>query len=709
MQGIIIVLYLLLPQGIATHPVVNEVMYNPDLSPDAYGEWIEIYNPTGSSWDLTNYKLGDEETQGGGEGMYLFPDGTTIGANSYLIICQRCDTFFNDYGFNADLEFKDSDNNASNDMLKYTSWATGVVALSNSGDEVILLDDTDKPIDVAVYGSGNFPGVTPHSTVAEGHSIERNPPGEDTDDCSVDMMDQNPETPGQPAANQPPEILSVWRGPYCPQSGSVDTICAEITDDRGLFEEDLYYSINGGPYVFQMMSQMVGDTFYGVIPVQPDESHIRYFVVAIDNDGAADTSETKGYFPGITDIDSLRGNDINGIPLYVGDAIRITGIATVPSHAFDLSSHIINIQNNGIGIVVKSTSPSTPIIDVGDSITVTGTISYLNGLTRILCPDDEPFVIEQKNKRTPDIYVLNYTNFYDYVGDTMNYEGLLVGLVKADKHKGTWQSPPASFSIWLKEFGTDAPDTVEMWIDKDTDIDDNSEPSWPKDVVGVYSQYDNSIPYWSGYEIMPRSYADFDFELAICLSEFNAVVGSGNVMLNWRSESEKDAYVYQVKRAQTLNTGSYKAELIGEVPASGNSSVPNNYGFIDSDILANTTYFYWLVGITLTGQRTIMGPVSVRIPGTVSPTVTVYPNPFTRKTTIHYSSGVNRTADSSPFLQIYDVSGRLVKRFIINDSRLTNIVWDGTDNNNRKVSEGIYFIRLKAKDKEVMRKVVLIK
>ena len=63
MQTRFIALLFTLPQGIATYPVVNEVFYDTPMSGTEYDEWIEIYNPTLSSWVLTDHKLGDEETK----------------------------------------------------------------------------------------------------------------------------------------------------------------------------------------------------------------------------------------------------------------------------------------------------------------------------------------------------------------------------------------------------------------------------------------------------------------------------------------------------------------------------------------------------------------------------------------------------------------------------------------------------------------------
>jgi hypothetical protein len=79
-------------------------------------------------------------------------------------------------------------------------WVGFGFALSNEGDEVILLDASALPADVLVYGLGYYPGTVAHPGVSRyDHSLERSPAMYDTDDCSQDFVDRYPPTPGTPA------------------------------------------------------------------------------------------------------------------------------------------------------------------------------------------------------------------------------------------------------------------------------------------------------------------------------------------------------------------------------------------------------------------------------------------------------------------------------------------------------------------------------
>ena len=103
--------------------------------------------------------------------------------------------FFALYGFKPTYEVINTDAAVPN-MSVYSAWATGTISLANTGDEVLLLNGSDVPVDVVTYGTGSYPGVTAHATIAANHSLERSPVNHDTNNCAVDFVDRNPPTPG---------------------------------------------------------------------------------------------------------------------------------------------------------------------------------------------------------------------------------------------------------------------------------------------------------------------------------------------------------------------------------------------------------------------------------------------------------------------------------------------------------------------------------
>ncbi len=83
------------------------------------------------------------------------------------------------------------------------------------------------------------------------------------------------------------------------------------------------------------------------------------------------------------------------------------------------------------------------------------------------------------------------------------------------------------------------------------------------------------------------------------------------------------------------------------------------------------------------------------------------PNPFSRTVAIRF--GVPRTCQAS--LKIYNTAGQLVKTMVdgVVEPGMHDMIWNGTDNQNRHVSAGIYFYELVADDFSSTRKMVFVR
>jgi hypothetical protein len=176
---------------------ISEVMVNPTTS----GEWIEVANRTPVALSLDGFKLGDEETPDGTERMAAFPPGATVPPAAVVTAAASSSAFSAAYARLPDFEWTAVDP-AVPDLITYTPWtAGGSIALSNSGDEVLLLDRWDTVLDVLVYGSGSYAGVVPYAAAPlAGYSLERTLLSHDTDDCSVDFFHVASPTPGVPGS-----------------------------------------------------------------------------------------------------------------------------------------------------------------------------------------------------------------------------------------------------------------------------------------------------------------------------------------------------------------------------------------------------------------------------------------------------------------------------------------------------------------------------
>jgi hypothetical protein len=207
--------------------VISEVMVNPTTS----GEWIEVVNRTPVTLPLERFKLGDEETPDGSERMAAFPAGATVLPAAAVTVAASAGAFGAAYAMLPSFEWTATDP-AVPDMVTYLPWtAGGTIALSNSGDEVLLLDGWDTVLDVLVYGSGAYAGVVPFATApSAGYSLERTFVSDDTDDCSADFFHVASPTPGVPGSGMtgvPPRLATrLELGPAAPNPARRGTVLA---------------------------------------------------------------------------------------------------------------------------------------------------------------------------------------------------------------------------------------------------------------------------------------------------------------------------------------------------------------------------------------------------------------------------------------------------------------------------------------------------
>lgn len=181
------------------YALISEIMINPRGGDESGREWIEIYNPTGQPIDLSGYKIGDAASPSTSpfEGMFVFPAGTVLPAGRVLVIAQNAVRFREEWGFRPHFELSDYDPNVP-ELLPYASWATGTISLANTGDEVVLLDVNDRVVDGVAWLSGSLQNVVSYSQPLEaGTSLQRWPPGADTDNCNVDFRLAQQPTPGR--------------------------------------------------------------------------------------------------------------------------------------------------------------------------------------------------------------------------------------------------------------------------------------------------------------------------------------------------------------------------------------------------------------------------------------------------------------------------------------------------------------------------------
>ena len=154
-------------------------------------EWFTVKNMSPAMLPLAGFKLGDEETPDGNEGMFAFPATAMLAPGATYTVARAGAAYNAFFGAAPDAEMPPGASGAVPDMVAVPTWtsaATPDMALNNAGDEVLVLDPSNTILDIAVYGTGVYAGVASF-TAAPGTNqvLTRGPASPDTDSCQVDF------------------------------------------------------------------------------------------------------------------------------------------------------------------------------------------------------------------------------------------------------------------------------------------------------------------------------------------------------------------------------------------------------------------------------------------------------------------------------------------------------------------------------------------
>ena len=152
---IVISAFFMLQSGFAQAPVINE-LYSRGTAAEL--DWIEIYNPTSSSIDITGYKIYDSGGNAGTKPKKLFPGGSVIPANGFLVIITD-DADASGFGLSSSGErvwFEDASGTLidSVDLVAITDTATSYGRLPNGSSNWQILNPRTRGISNYVISVG---------------------------------------------------------------------------------------------------------------------------------------------------------------------------------------------------------------------------------------------------------------------------------------------------------------------------------------------------------------------------------------------------------------------------------------------------------------------------------------------------------------------------------------------------------------------------
>ncbi len=691
----------------------NDLTYkSPDLFISEYVEGssnnkaIEIFNNTHGTIDLA----------GGQYKIEIYANGSTT-ANSTISLTGTV--------VNGDV-FVVANSSADPAILAAADQTTG--SLNFNGDDAVVLKKGDDILDV-IGQIGTDPGSEwgTGDASTKDNTIRRKSIYGAGDTDGSDPFDPSVEWDGYPKDtfdglgshslnSTAPSITNVTRSPKVPLENENTVVSADISDADGIGSALLKYTINGGAEQSVTMTNTSGSTYQGTIPesAYADGDLVEYWVYAEDTGGLSSESAKEKYFAGTVSISTLHEVDANGVLTNLNTYARISGTATVESGIFSTSSLDVYIQDATQGIDIYKGGETGVTIIRGNNYTVVGQLQQYNGKAEIV-PDNASDITDNGPSKpssvnaVPDPLILTIAQL---LADPESYEGTLIGIQHVSNTGGgdAWPTSGNNANVEITDDG--GAHTLTMRIDKDTEIDGTQEPAWPKDVVGVFNQYDNTSPYTWGYQIQPRDLNDFwdDGTLPVELTTFSANVLSNGIMLKWQTATEVNNYGFEIQRAFSNKNISPSKDLtdsewkkIAFVAGNGNTSSPKSYTYLDKISTKTGVYYYRLKQIDVNGEYEYSPVIEVSFEKPeVYELVQNYPNPFNPSTIISYSI----PEETAVNISVYNMLGELVK-VLVNERQTPGnykINFDASD-----LTSGFYIYKLTTPDYSQIKKMMLLR
>jgi len=510
-------------------------------------EFIELYNPGDEAVDLTGWVLTDINDEGycSGSNLWEFPEGTELAAGDYVVIAKDAKAG-NGQGFYwvfdyewPDFELVDPyrddaespanveamvlvtpyDGNPSvKQEIRLIGGADGngtLVANTPAYEAVLLYTDRTMAylVDAVEYrdpvfltedpcagapGLGGIddawiPGPPPWHT-----SLARNETSDDTDVSRDDFSLVAP-TPGEqnPASDESARTVESASG----ASHNLALVTFSKPVDPGDAEDRDNYDVGDGVEVLEATLSRDGRTvLLKTTDRTPGESY------SLDIDGVTDVagnpmesySGTIGFGATTIPITELQEYDENGLSIRAGETVKAVGLTTVPAGVFQPDHTSMYIQEpDGFGVNVFMYDPMPEPTLEGDLVAATGTIvDYISstgaGATTEVDASSVSILARGFSAPEPTVLKTGEVGHEDNEGLFVQTSGVVVSVegfaIYVDDGSGSIQIYQNFNNINFEQFAVG--DSVSM--------------------TGAVLQYDQSMPYLSGYELAPRYDADME-------------------------------------------------------------------------------------------------------------------------------------------------------------------------------------------------------
>ncbi len=374
-----------------------------------------------------------------------------------------------------------------------------------------------------------------------------------------------------------------------------------------------------------------------------------------------------------------------------GDTIVVKGVVFTPN--FQTSNRAYYLWDGTAGVSTFKSGLTSPALNLGDSVVITGYVDQYRGLVEIVPLTDADVVVVKSGAALPAPQTLTIAQFK---ANPEEYECEFLLFTNLTKISGTWPASGSSVNLTFLS----GQDTMVIRIDSDTEIDGSIEPTWPMAIQGVITQFtSSSTVYGDGYQLQPRFLTDFMVNVPVELASFTSVVKGNNVVLNWKTITETNNKGFEIYRNGTM---------VKFVSGFGTTTEVKSYQFTDNG-LANGIYSYKLVQIDLDGTNEVVGSTEVTVNSLPKEFALAqnFPNPFNPSTSVKFDLPV----DSKITLQVYNMIGQVVATLADGNFAAGS---HNVDFNASGLTSGMYIYNLKALgiDGKIMnatRKMTLVK
>ncbi|MEW6511437.1 MAG: FG-GAP-like repeat-containing protein [Bacteroidota bacterium] len=398
-------------------------------------------------------------------------------------------------------------------------------------------------------------------------------------------------------------------------------------------------------------------------------------------------------------------------------AERVTVVGVVnsinPTASANQFSYYIQEGNAGINITRGSVTGGGPVYNLGDRVVVNGVVSQDRGTTQ-LALDSLGAVVRLATgvALTPLTVTIG-----SYLASPETFEGRLIKINYVAKAATSvaWPGSGADANMTI----TDGWQTFLMRIDLDTDIDGQTEPTYPMNVTGVATQFTSSVSvYDDGYQISPNFYTDFVQGVAAPPERHFSLLAPSNasqvvlndtaqvVLFNWHAAVDLNGdtltYAWVVVGKGPIATGNggrdtmitRTGKQMRDTYLLGSDTVTIRWTALAKDVANPAVACIDTFSLTVI-RGTITGVADVGTLPTVYTLQQNYPNPFNPSTTIDY----DLPAASNVTLTIYDILGREVATLVneMKGAGRYSMRWDGRTQHGLPVASGVYFYRIEAR------------